>query len=47
MMGSRQVVQGALFYEFSIDEHVPANHLLRAIDRFIDLSDLRSHLAPF
>jgi transposase len=47
MMGPRQVEQGALFYEFSLDTHVPADHLLRAIDRFVDLSDLRRALAPF
>ena len=35
MMGPRQVEQGALFYNFSIDGHVPADHLLRSIDRFI------------
>ncbi len=46
-MGPRQVEQGALFYEFSLDTHVPADHLLRAIDRFVDLSDLRRALAPF
>src|SRR3954453_13318332 len=47
MMGSRQVEQAALFYEFSLERHVPAAHLLRAIDRFVDLSEVRSHLAPF
>ncbi|UIN35070.1 transposase [Methylobacterium oryzae] len=47
MMGPRQVEQGALFYEFSLDTHVPADHLLRAIDRFVDLSGLRAHLQPF
>ena len=47
MMGPRQVEQGALFYNFSIDAHVPADHLLRSIDRFVDLSDLRRDLAPF
>lgn len=47
MMGSRQVKQGALFYEFSLDTHVPADHLLRAIDHFVDLSGLRAHLRPF
>ena len=47
MMGERQVDQGALFYEFSLEGHVPADHLLRAIDRFVDLNDLRAHLAPF
>ena len=47
MMGSRQVEQGALFYNFSIDAHVPSDHLLRSIDRFVDLSELRRDLAPF
>ena len=47
MMGERQVAQGALFYEFSIERHVPADHMLRAIDRFVDLSELRAHLASF
>ena len=47
MMGERQVVQEALFYEFSLERHVPADHLLRAIDRVSDLSGLRTHLQPF
>ena len=44
MMGDRQVVQGALFYEFSLERHMPAGHMLRAIDRFVDLEGVR---APF
>jgi transposase len=47
MMGERTVMQEALFYEFSIDRHVPADRLSRSIDRFIDLSGPRSHLRPF
>src|ERR1700681_3444689 len=47
MMGERTVVQGALFYEFSLEQHVPADHLLRSIDRFVDLSSIREHLRPF
>jgi transposase len=47
MMGPRQVEQGALFYNFSLDGHVPADHLLRSLDRFVDLGELRRHLAPF
>jgi len=47
MMGPRQEAQGALFYEFSLEDHVPADHLLRSIDRFVDLSGVRFHLAPF
>lgn len=45
MMGERRVDQGALFYEFSLDRHVPADHLMRAIDRFVDLEGIRAHLA--
>lgn len=47
MMGERRVDQGALFFEFSLERHVPADHLLRGIDRFVDLSDLRAHLARY
>ena len=47
MMGARQVAQAALFYEFSLDRHVPGHHLLRSIDRFVDLSGIREHLRPF
>lgn len=47
MMGERTVMQEELFYGFSLERHVPANHLLRAIDRFVDLSGIRQHLAPF
>jgi len=46
MMG-QQADHEALFYEFSLEWHVPVNHLLRVIDRFADLGGLRSHLAPF
>src|SRR6201987_2306918 len=47
MMGERRTDQAALFYEFSLERHVPATRLLRSICRFVDLSDVRSHLAPF
>ena len=47
MMGPRQVAQGALFYEFSIDGFVPQDHPVRGIDRFLNLKDVRSLLAPF
>ena len=47
MLGPKQEAQGALFYEFSIDNHVPQDHLLRSIDRFVDLSSIRPHLAEF
>ncbi len=47
MMGPRQQPQSALFYDFSLEDHVPQDHLLRAIDRFVDLGSIRAHLAPF
>src|SRR5438067_8782468 len=47
MMGNRQVVQAALFYEFSLESHVPSDHLLRSIDRFVALDGLRRDLAAF
>jgi transposase len=47
MMGERRVMQEALFYGFSLERHVPDNHLLRKIDRFVDLSALRSYLGPY
>ncbi|KDM68751.1 hypothetical protein ACIDI_1c00080 [Acidiphilium sp. JA12-A1] len=47
MMGSRQETQGALFYEFSIEAHVPPDHMLRSVDPFVDLAGIRQHLAPF
>lgn len=47
MIGHRQVEQAALFYEFSLEEHVPADHLLRSIDRFVELGELRRELAAF
>ena len=46
-MGHRQVEQAALFYEFSLERHIPPDHLLRSIDRFVELGALRRELAPF
>ena len=39
--------QNRLFYSFNLEDHVPANHLLRGINHFLDLADLRAYLAPF
>ena len=47
MMGERRIGQDALFYEFSLERHVPETHLLRSIDRFVALDELRNDLAPF
>ena len=46
-MGDRTVMQEALFYSFSLERHVPADHLLRSIERFVDLSGIREHLRPY
>ena len=47
MMGERRVMQEALFYGFSLERHVPEDHMLRKIDRFVDLSEVRAHLGPY
>jgi Transposase domain (DUF772) len=36
-----------LFYEFSLERHIPTDHLLRSIDRFVEFGELRRELAPF
>lgn len=45
MMGQQGGNQERLFYSFSLEDHVPADHLLRGVDRFLDLRELRQHLA--
>jgi len=47
MMGQQAGAQDELFYSFNLETHIPSDHLLRGIDRFLDLDDLRKHLAPF
>jgi transposase len=47
MMGRQSGGQKKLFYSFSLDDHIPSNHLVRGIDHFLDLSELHQHLAPF
>ena len=47
MMGCQDHSQDKLFYSFNLEDHVPQNHLLRGIDRYLDLSSLRQHLADF
>jgi len=46
MMGQQGPAQEKLFYTFSLESHVPADHLLRRIDSVLGLTDLRQHLAP-
>src|SRR3954454_4963841 len=40
-----QLGQAALFYEFSLERHVPADHLLRPIARFVEVGELRRERA--
>ncbi len=46
MMGRHEHGQGRLFYQFDLEEMVPADHLLRGIAHFLNLRGLRKHLAP-
>lgn len=47
MMGAKLEAQAALFYEFNLNQHVQVDHMLRQIDRFVDLSDIRTAMAPY
>ena len=47
MMGERVGSQDRLFYEFCLEDRIPADHLLRKIDVVLDLSWLRAELAPY
>ena len=46
MMGV-QATSARLFYDFCLDDHVPSDHILRSIDRHLDLDDVRQALKPF
>ena len=47
MMGQLPPAQDTLFYDFCLKNFVPQDHLLRQIDPFLDLNDLRKHLAAY
>ncbi len=47
MMGEQLGRQDRLFYEFCLDDRVPADHLVRRLDAVLDLSWLRDDLAPY
>jgi transposase len=47
MIGLQRVEQGRLFYDFRLEDHVPADHLLRGIECVLDLSDVRQQLRAF
>ena len=47
MMGRQSGAQDRLFYEFDLEEVVPSDHLVRRLDRVLDLSWLHGALAPY
>lgn len=47
MMGRDDSSQEQFFYAFKLEDYVPEDHLLRGINRYLDLSELHSHLAPY
>ena len=47
MMGRQSGGQDHLFYSFDLESVVPQKHLLRGIDRCLDLTDLRHYLAEY
>lgn len=47
MMGHQPGGQERLFYSFNLEDHIPQNHLLRSIDRCLDLSELHQQLADY
>jgi transposase len=46
MMGV-QATSARLFYDFCLDDHVPSDHMLRSIDRHLNLDNVRQALRPF
>jgi transposase len=46
MMG-QQTQNESLFYYFRLEEQIPEDHLLRPIDRHVDLSFVRDRLKRF
>jgi transposase len=46
-MGRQNDSQDQFFYHFRLEDHVPEDHLLRHIDRVLDLRGLHDHLSPY
>ena len=46
-MGQQAGAQDQLFYSFRLETHIPSDHILRSIDRFLHLGALRQHLSSF
>jgi len=47
MMGRLDSSQDRFFYDFSLDDVVPPDHLVRRIDAVLDFDWLRTELRPY
>jgi transposase len=47
MMGRLEAGQERLFYDFRLEDQVPANHLLRKLVALLDFDMVRKRLEPF
>jgi len=47
MMGRQESAQDQFFYNFCLDDMVPADHLVRRIDAVLDLSWMHGELEPY
>jgi transposase len=47
MKGELPPNQNTLFYDFSLERHIPKDHLLRQLDQFLDFDQIHQHLQPF
>lgn len=47
MMGQQAGNHEQLFYAFNLENHIPQDHLLRGIEGFLDLRDLRQSLTEY
>ncbi len=46
MMGC-QATKWEYFVSISLDEYAPEEHLLHAVDHYLDLSEFRQHITGF
>lgn len=46
MMGIQEA-PALLFYDFDMEAHVPSDHMLREIDRFLDVGTIRQQLKQY
>ena len=46
MMGVQEA-PARLFYDFDMEAHVPSDHMLREIDRFLDVDTIRQQLKQY